>query len=104
MSACSRCEFFETTDGPVFNEMAPRVHNSAATGRSRARSPRSSRIMSARSAACRSAAPRSPRPRVEMRNLIGAQADDWAAILGDPAAHLHLYGKGKARRVARWGM
>jgi hypothetical protein len=43
--------------GPVFNEMAPRVHNSG-TGRSRARSPASSRTTSARSAGCRWAIPR----------------------------------------------
>ena len=40
-----------------------------------------------------------------MRNLIGDEADGWRAILADPAAHLHLYGKGEARaRAARWGM
>jgi 5-(carboxyamino)imidazole ribonucleotide synthase len=48
------CEFFATPDGPVFNEMAPRV-TIRATGRSRARSARNSRTTSAPSAACRSA-------------------------------------------------
>ena len=28
-----------------------------------------------------------------MRNLIGNDIDDWAEILSDPTAHLHLYGK-----------
>ncbi len=51
------CEFFATENGPVFNEMAPRVHNSG-IGRSRVRKPRSSRTTSARSAACRWAIPR----------------------------------------------
>lgn len=31
--------------------------------------------------------------RVEMRNLMGAEVANWAEILGDPCAHLHLYGK-----------
>jgi 5-(carboxyamino)imidazole ribonucleotide synthase len=95
-------EFFETADGPVFNEMAPRVHNSghwtiegAVTSqfenhvRAICGLPLGSTALAA--------------PRVEMHNLIGAQADDWAAILGDPTAHLHLYGKGKARPGRKMG-
>ena len=42
-------------------------------------------------------------PRVEMRNLIGADADNWAALLADPAAHLHLYAKGEARPWRKMG-
>ena len=38
-----------------------------------------------------------------MTNLIGADADDWAAILAEPGAHLHLYGKGKARPGRKMG-
>ena len=41
--------------------------------------------------------------RVEMENLIGDEADGWAAILSDPAAHLHLYGKGEARPGRKMG-
>jgi 5-(carboxyamino)imidazole ribonucleotide synthase len=44
-------EFFAADDGPVFNEMAPRV-TIAATGPSKARSPPNSRTMCARSAGC----------------------------------------------------
>ena len=40
---------------------------------------------------------------VEMRNLIGAQADDWHALLAEPGAHLHLYGKGEARPGRKMG-
>lgn len=40
---------------------------------------------------------------VEMRNLIGAEAEGWAALLGEPGAHLHLYGKGEARPGRKMG-
>lgn len=86
------CEFFASGDGPIFNEMAPRVHNSghwtiegAVTSqfenhiRAVCGLPLGSTALTAR--------------RVEMRNLIGADADGWREILADPAAHLHLYGK-----------
>ena len=38
-----------------------------------------------------------------MRNLIGEEANDWAAILADPANHLHLYGKDEARPGRKMG-
>ena len=40
---------------------------------------------------------------VEMRNLIGREAGDWQAILAEPGAHLHLYGKGEARAGRKMG-
>ena len=40
---------------------------------------------------------------VEMRNLIGDDADDWAEILSNPANHLHLYGKAQARPGRKMG-
>jgi 5-(carboxyamino)imidazole ribonucleotide synthase len=41
--------------------------------------------------------------RAEMINLIGGEAGDWAAILADPGAHLHLYGKGEPRPGRKMG-
>ncbi len=86
------CEFFAGAEGPVFNEMAPRVHNSghwtiegAVTSqfenhiRAICGLPLGSTALAGRGA--------------EMRNLIGSDADDWPQILADPSAHLHLYGK-----------
>jgi len=86
------CEFFVGADGPVFNEMAPRVHNSghwtiegAVTSqfathiRAICGLPLGDTGLMARG--------------VEMDNLIGDDADRWLDILGDPGAHLHLYGK-----------
>jgi 5-(carboxyamino)imidazole ribonucleotide synthase len=96
------CEFFATDDGPVFNEMAPRVHNSghwtiegALTSqfenhvRAICGLPLGDTGLAARGA--------------EMRNLIGDDIEDWAAILSDPAAHLHLYGKSQMRPGRKMG-
>ena len=38
-----------------------------------------------------------------MLNLIGHEADDWLAILSDPEARLHLYGKSEARPGRKMG-
>jgi len=86
------CEFFVGKDGPVFNEMAPRVHNSghwtiegAVTSqfenhiRAICGLPLGDTGLTAR--------------RVEMLNLIGEDAHGWLAYLGERDAHLHLYGK-----------
>jgi 5-(carboxyamino)imidazole ribonucleotide synthase len=86
-------EFFATADGPVFNEMAPRVHNSghwtiegAVTSqfenhiRAICGLPLGDTALAAQG--------------VEMHNLIGEAAQDWPMLLADPAHHLHLYGKG----------
>lgn len=95
-------EFFATANGPVFNEMAPRVHNSghwtiegAVTSqfenhvRAICGLPLGSTALAARA--------------VEMRNLIGDDVHDWPAILADPANHLHLYGKAAARAGRKMG-
>lgn len=95
-------EFFATQDGPVFNEMAPRVHNSghwtiegAVTSqfenhvRAICGLPLGDTTLAAK--------------RVEMRNIIGDAAKDWAKILSDPANHLHLYGKGSIRPGRKMG-
>ena len=95
-------EFFATVDGPVFNEMAPRVHNSghwtiegAVTSqfenhiRAICGLPLGDTALAAKGA--------------EMRNIIGDAAEDWAQILSDPANHLHLYGKAAARPGRKMG-
>ncbi|MBJ3778628.1 5-(carboxyamino)imidazole ribonucleotide synthase [Acuticoccus mangrovi] len=40
---------------------------------------------------------------ITMQNLIGADADDWARHLENPAARLHLYGKGAHRPGRKMG-
>jgi len=96
------CEFFATPEGPVFNEMAPRVHNSghwtiegAATSqfenhvRAICGLPLGDTALTA--------------PRVTMENLIGEAWQRWPAILAEPNAHLHLYGKREARAGRKMG-
>jgi 5-(carboxyamino)imidazole ribonucleotide synthase len=41
--------------------------------------------------------------RIEMHNLIGLQAHDWAALLAKPGVALHLYGKHEAREGRKMG-
>ncbi|MFN3515821.1 MAG: 5-(carboxyamino)imidazole ribonucleotide synthase [Novosphingobium sp.] len=95
-------EFFATGQGPVFNEMAPRVHNS---GHWTIEGAVTSQFENHIRAICglplgdtRLAA-----TRVEMRNVIGDAAEDWAEVLSDPANHLHLYGKAAARPGRKMG-
>jgi 5-(carboxyamino)imidazole ribonucleotide synthase len=96
------CEFFATAEGPVFNEMAPRVHNS---GHWTIEGAVTSQFENHIRAIC--GLPLGDTaltaPAVEMVNLIGAEADDWATILAEPGAHLHLYGKGNARPGRKMG-
>jgi 5-(carboxyamino)imidazole ribonucleotide synthase len=95
-------EYFCGAEGPIINEMAPRVHNSghwtiegAVTSqfenhvRAICGLPLGSTALAA--------------PAVSMRNLIGADANDWLTILADEAEHLHLYGKHEARPGRKMG-
>lgn len=86
------CEFFACADGPVFNEMAPRVHNS---GHWSIEGAVTSQFENHIRAVCGLPLGSTERTgaRVEMKNLIGEDANGWLEILGDPAAKLHLYGK-----------
>jgi len=96
------CEFFACADGPVFNEMAPRVHNS---GHWSIEGAQTSQFEQHVRAIC--GLPLGPvrlrAPAIEMRNLLGDEADDWQALLADPAAHLHLYGKSAAAPGRKMG-
>ena len=85
-------EFFAFGEEAIFNEMAPRVHNS---GHWTIEGAVTSQFENHVRAICGLPLGSTARtaPRVEMRNLIGADADSWPEILADPAAHLHLYGK-----------
>jgi len=95
-------EFFATEDGAVFNEMAPRVHNS---GHWTIEGALTSQFENHVRAIC--GLPLGDTAlaakRVEMCNLIGDTVNDWRAILSDPANHLHLYGKAAARPGRKMG-
>jgi 5-(carboxyamino)imidazole ribonucleotide synthase len=95
-------EFFATPEGPLFNEMAPRVHNS---GHWTIEGAVTSQFENHVRAICGLplGATALTGARVEMENLIGDEADGWAEILSDPAANLHLYGKGEPRAGRKMG-
>jgi 5-(carboxyamino)imidazole ribonucleotide synthase len=89
------CEFFATPDGP-------RVHNSGHwTIEGAITSQFENHIRAVCGLPLGSTALAAER--VEMLNLIGTEADEWATILADPAAHLHLYGKREARPGRKMG-
>ena len=94
-------EFFACADGPVLNEIAPRVHNSghwtiegAATSQFENHIRAVCGLPLGAASLCGGA---------EMINLIGAEVDGWAALLADPRARVHLYGKREARAGRKMG-
>lgn len=95
-------EFFATADGPLFNEMAPRVHNS---GHWTIEGAATSQFENHIRAVCNLplGATELVAERVEMANLIGADADRWPMLFADNDAHVHLYGKGQASPGRKMG-
>jgi 5-(carboxyamino)imidazole ribonucleotide synthase len=85
----------------VVNEIAPRVHNS---GHWTIEGAATSQFEQHVRAVCGWPLG-SPlrRGRVEMRNLIGEEVATWQAVLAEPGAHLHLYGKSEARPGRKMG-
>jgi len=96
------CEFFATDNGPVFNEMAPRVHNS---GHWTIEGAETSQFENHVRAICGLPLGDTATiaPRISMENLIGNDVDRAAQILAEPGAHLHLYGKAEARPGRKMG-
>ena len=96
-------EFFATSDGPVFNEMAPRVHNSGHwTIEGAATSQFENHIRAICGLPLGGTATRFAS--IEMRNIVGDDALNAHTILaeaGEP--HLHLYGKAEAREGRKMG-
>ena len=95
-------EFFATPNGPVFNEMAPRVHNS---GHWTIEAAETSQFENHIRAICDLplGSTATDATQVEMRNLIGEDALAGHEYLKDPLDHLHLYGKGEAREGRKMG-
>ena len=85
-------EYFAGADGPIFNEMAPRVHNSGHwTIEGAVTSQFENHVRAICGLPLGSTALTGTT--VAMENLIGDAAERWPAILAEPEAHLHLYGK-----------
>jgi 5-(carboxyamino)imidazole ribonucleotide synthase len=95
-------EFFATANGPVFNEMAPRVHNS---GHWTIEGARVSQFENHIRAVCGLPLgdPSLTAPAVRMENLLGDAVQDWKKLLADPHAHLHLYGKSRVKPGRKMG-
>ncbi len=95
-------EFFACADGPRFNEMAPRVHNS---GHWTIEGTRASQFENHIRAICGLPLGSTDltAPDIVMKNLLGEDVHDWSSILADPRAHLHLYGKGAVKPGRKMG-
>lgn len=95
-------EFFALGEAALFNELAPRVHNS---GHWTIEGALTSQFENHIRAICGLPLGDTARtaPRVEMRNLIGEEAGDYARILEAGDSHLHLYGKRHKRPGRKMG-
>ncbi|RNJ64237.1 MAG: 5-(carboxyamino)imidazole ribonucleotide synthase [Porphyrobacter sp. IPPAS B-1204] len=96
-------EFFATREGPVFNEMAPRVHNS---GHWTIEGAATSQFENHIRAICGLplGGTKTRFGSIEMRNIVGEDALRAHAILAEPGEpHLHLYGKAEAREGRKMG-
>ncbi len=95
-------EFFATADGPLFNEMAPRVHNS---GHWTIEGAATSQFENHIRAVCGLplGATELMVDRVEMENLIGDDANGWEKLFADDDANVHLYGKGTPQPGRKMG-
>jgi len=95
-------EFFASKDGPLVNEIAPRVHNS---GHWTIEGAETSQFEQHIRAVC-GLPPGSTRlvsTGATMDNLIGEDVDRWPELVAEEGAHLHLYGKGEARPGRKMG-
>lgn len=94
-------ELFETADGFLVNEIAPRVHN---TGHWTIEACATDQFQQHIRAVCGWGLGSARRHSgAVMTNLIGEDVDDWAALAAEPGAALHLYGKGESRPGRKMG-
>jgi len=95
-------EFFAVGEEAIFNEFAPRVHNS---GHWTIEGARTSQFENHIRAICGLplGETRLTAPQVEMENLIGSEVEHWPALLAERGAQLHLYGKKNARPGRKMG-
>jgi 5-(carboxyamino)imidazole ribonucleotide synthase len=95
-------EFFATADGPLVNEIAPRVHNSGHWTIEGA-------VTSQFEQHIRAICDLPPgvtglvRGHAEMENLIGDEIDRWPQLVAERGAHVHIYGKGEPRPGRKMG-
>ena len=85
----------------LVNELAPRVHNSGHWTIEGAQTSQFEQHIRAIAGWPLGATTR--RGRIEMRNLIGEEAEEWRDILAQPDLSLHLYGKLETRPGRKMG-
>ena len=95
-------EFFASRDGPLVNEIAPRVHNS---GHWTIEGSVTSQFEQHIRAICDLApgATDLAGTGAVMDNLIGADVERWPDLIAEPDLHVHFYGKGEARPGRKMG-
>ena len=95
-------EFFASADGPIVNEIAPRVHNS---GHWTIEGAVTSQFEQHIRAICGLPPGLTGLTRggAVMENLIGAEVERWSELIRKRGAHLHIYGKGEARPGRKMG-
>ena len=95
-------EFFAAADGPVVNEIAPRVHNS---GHWTIEGAVTSQFEQHIRAICDLPAGSTELvgSGAVMDNLIGDEVNRWPELVADPPLHVHIYGKGEARPGRKMG-
>jgi len=95
-------EFFASADGPIVNEIAPRVHNSGHWTIEGA-------VTSQFEQHIRAICDLPPGPTdltgtgAVMDNLIGTDVNRWPELVAEPGLHVHIYGKGEARPGRKMG-
>jgi 5-(carboxyamino)imidazole ribonucleotide synthase len=95
-------EFFASSTGPLVNEIAPRVHNS---GHWTIEGAVTSQFEQHIRAICDLPPGVTGRMRggAVMENLIGEEVNRWPELVAERGAHVHIYGKGEARRGRKMG-
>ena len=93
-------EFFDTPQGLLVNEIAPRVHNSGHWTQDAGCTDQFENHV--RAVAGWPLGSTVPRQAVRMTNLIGEDAARWGSLAAGPA-HMHLYGKTEARPGRKMG-
>ena len=95
-------EFFVGDDGPIFNEMAPRVHNSGHWTIEGAVVSQFENHIRAVAGLPLGSTEAAALP-VVMHNLIGGGIETLPDLLADPACHVHHYGKAEVRDGRKLG-
>jgi len=95
-------EYFAGPDGPLVNEIAPRVHNS---GHWTIEGSVTSQFEQHVRAICDLPPGLTGLMRggAVMENLIGPDVERWPELVAERGAHVHIYGKGEARPGRKMG-